>query len=139
MYPSHLHWEPFIALAVKLLAKFGLIPGAAAGMAARKLYQKRRQRRATESWPSAQANVLDGRIHREGPRSLWAEVTYSYFVDEYRSGAYVRKFRKEEEAEELIRQIKDKRIQLRYNPAKPDESVLLEHDVEMQVQLTQFH
>lgn len=134
MNPSQIHWGPLIAIAVKVLAKFGLIPGAAAGMGVRKRYQKRRQRRAIESWPSAEACILGGygHVHREGSRSHWVELTYTYFVDEYRSGKYVRKFRKEEEAEEFIRKIKDKRLQLRYNPAKPDESVLLEHDVEMQ-------
>jgi len=44
---------------------------------------------------------------------------------------HVHRFRKEDEADEFVRQIKDKRIQARYNPAKPDESAILDRDIEM--------
>ncbi len=45
-------------------------------------------------------------------------------------------FRKEEEADEFVRQIRDKRLQVRYNPAKPDESAILDRDLEMVVLLS---
>lgn len=118
-------------LAFKLLAKFGLIPGAAAGFGVKKLYQKWRQNRAFVSWPSTEARIQYAKVHSEGPRQYWAELTYTYYVEEYRSGTHVHRFRKEEEADEFIRQIKDKRLQARYNPAKPDESVILDRDLEM--------
>jgi hypothetical protein len=70
-------------------------------------------------------------VHTEGPRQFWVEITYTYFVEEYRSGMHVHRFRKEDEADEFVRQIKDKRIQARYNPAKPDESAILDRDIEM--------
>jgi hypothetical protein len=63
------------------------------------------------------------------------ELTYSYFVDEYRSGTHVHRFKKEEDADNFLSQIKDKRIQVRYDPAKPDESVILDRDLEMVVML----
>jgi hypothetical protein len=43
----------------------------------------------------------------------------------------VHRFHKQDEADEFLRQIKDKRIQVRYNPTKPDESAILDRDLEM--------
>ena len=128
---QHIPWRILLPLAFKLLAKFGLIPGAAAGYGVRKLYQKWRQNRAFAGWPSAEATVQYGTVHSQGPRQFWVELTYTYFVEEYRSGKHVHRFRKEDEADEFLRQIKDKRLQARYNPSKPDESVILDRDLEM--------
>ena len=122
--------------AFKLLAKFGLIPGAALGYGMKKFYQKRRQDRASGGWPSTDATVQYGKVHKEGPRQYWVELTYTYFVEEYRTGTHIHRFHKEEEAEEFLRQIKDKRIQVRYNPGKPAESAILDRDLEMVVLLT---
>jgi superfamily I DNA and RNA helicase len=124
-------WHLIIPAAFKLLAKFGLIPGAALGYGAKKLFQKRRQNRASESWLSTEARIQYGIVKKEGPRQFWVELTYTYFVGEYRTGKHVHRFRKEDEAEQFLSQIKDKRLQARYNPAKPDESVLLDRDIEM--------
>jgi hypothetical protein len=131
---THFPWH-IVPLVFKLLAKFGLIPGAALGFGMRKLYQKRRQNRAGAGWPSTDATVQSGTVHKQGPRQYWVELTYSYFVEEYRTGKHVHRFRKEEDAEEFLHQIKDKRIQVRYNPAKPDESAILDRDLEMVVLL----
>jgi hypothetical protein len=127
----HIPWHIVFTAAFKLLAKFGLIPGAALGFGAKKLYQKRRQARASAGWPSTNATIQYGTVKKEGPRQFWVELSYTYFVEEYRSGKHVHRFRKEEEADEFLRQIKDKRIQVRYNPAKPDESAILDRDLEM--------
>lgn len=131
MDPQHIPWRLILPLAFKLLMKFGLIPGAAAGYGVRRLYQKWRQNRAFAGWPSTETRVQYGKMHSEGPRQFWVELTYTYFVEEYRSGTHVHRFRKEDEADEFLRQIKDKRLQARYNPAKPDESVILDRDLEM--------
>jgi hypothetical protein len=136
MDPQHIPWRLVVPFAIKLLAKFGFIPGAAAGYGVRKLYQKWRQNRACAGWPSIEARVQYGTVHSEGPRQFWVELTYTYFVEEYRSGTHVYRFRKEDEADEFLRQIKDKRLQARYNPAKADESVILDRDLEMVVLLT---
>ena len=132
----HIPWHIVFTAAFKLLAKFGLIPGAAVGYGAKKLYQKRRQDRASSGWPSTDATVQGGQVHKQGPRSYWVELTYTYFVEEYRSGKHVHRSRKEEEAEDFLRQIKDKRIQVRYNPGKPAESAILDRDLEMVVLLS---
>jgi len=127
---QHIPWQ-LIPLAFKLMAKFGLIPGAAAGYGVKKLYQKWRQNWAFVGWPSTEARVQYVTVHSEGPRQFWVELTYSYFFEEYRSGTHVHRFPKEDEADEFVRQIKDKRLQVRYNPDKPDESVILDRDLEM--------
>jgi hypothetical protein len=132
----HIPWHIIIAAAIKLLAKFGLIPGAAVGYGVKKLYQKRRQNRASSGWPSTDATVQSGQVHKQGPRQYWVDLTYTYFVEEYRSGKHVHRFRNEEEAEDFLRQIKDKRIQIRYNPARPDESAILDRDLEMVAMLS---
>jgi hypothetical protein len=143
MDPLHIPsipWRLVLPLAFKLLAKFGLIPGAAAGYGIKKLYQKWRQNRAFVGWPSTEATIQYGTVHNGGPRQYWVELTYTYFVEEYRTGMHVHRFRKEDEADEFLRQIKDKRLQIRYNPAKPDESVILDRDLEMVALLApQFH
>ena len=66
-----------------------------------------------------------------GIRSYWATLNYTYYVGEYRLGTYVRHFRREELADDFVRQLKDKRIHVHYNGANPDKSVILDRDVEM--------
>jgi hypothetical protein len=127
----HIPWEPVLLGIIKLLKVFGLIPGAIAAFGVRKLYQKWRQNRAMAGWPVTDATILSGQVHQDGPRRFWAEITYYYFVQEYRSGTYVRRFRKEEDADNFIRQVKDKRLQVRYSESNPEQSVILDRDLEM--------
>lgn len=136
MDPHHLPWRLILLAAFKLLAKLGIIPGTFVAFGLRRLYQRRRQDRAFAAWPATEARLLYGKVHSEGPRQYWVELTYSYYVDEYRSGKHVHRFRKEEDADEFVRKVKDKRLQVRYNPAKPDESVILDRDLEMVALLT---
>jgi hypothetical protein len=131
MDPQHIPWH-LLPLALKLLAKFGLIPGAAAtGYGVKKLSQKLRQNRAFVGWPSTEARIQYAKVQNNGPRQFWAELSYTYYVEEYRSGTHLHRFRKEAEADEFVAQVKDKRLQVRYNPAKPEESVILDRDIEM--------
>ena len=124
-------WEAILLGILKLLKVFGLIPGAIAAFGVRKLYQKWRQNKAMAGWPVTDATILSGQVHQDGPRRFWVEITYYYFVQEYRSGTYVRRFRKEEDADNFIRQVKDRRLQVRYNDSEPDQSVILDRDLEM--------
>ena len=126
----HTPWGLILLSLLKMLKTFGLIPGAMAAYGLRKLYQRWRQGRAMEGWPGTEATVQFGKVHAEG-RRYWAEVTYSYFAGEYRSGTYVRGFRREEQADEFLRRLKDKRIQVRYKESSPDVSVILDRDLEM--------
>ena len=125
------HWAYLVALGIKLLAKFGLIPGFIAAFGFQKFRQKFRQRKAVEGWPATEATIQICRVHKEHGRKFWAEVTYSYFVGEYRSGTYIRNFRKEEQADDFVRQLRDRRIQIRYKESDPENSVILDRDLEL--------
>ena len=127
----HLPWHSLLFIALKLLKTFGIIPGTLGALWARKQYQKWRQNRAMAGWQTTEALIQSGMIHEHGPRRFWVELTYSYFVAEYRAGKHIHHFRKEEDADEFIRQTKGRRIQLLYNPNKPDDSVILDRDLEM--------
>ena len=124
-------WRLVALFILKLLKTFGLIPGAMAAYGARKLFQKWRQKRAIDGWPSAEARILWGTVHSERPRRIWAEITYSYYVGEYRSGTYLRVFRHEEDADGFVRQINDKKLQIRYKESNPETSTILECDLQM--------
>jgi hypothetical protein len=130
MDPNHINWGLFVLWIIKLLKIFGIIPGAIAARWMQKLYQKRRQTKAMEGWPATQATIQSGKVHTEGGRH-WAELTYTYFVDEYRVGTYVKNFKREEEADDFVRQLKDKRLQVHYKLTSPDTSVILDRDLEM--------
>lgn len=129
-------WEVIFFGMIKLIKAFGLIPGAIAAFGVRKLYQKWRQNKAMAGWPVTDGTILSGQVHREGRRRYWAEIAYYYFVGEYRSGTYVRRFRKEEDADAFVRQVKEKRLQVRYSDANPEQSVILDRDLEMIVLLS---
>jgi hypothetical protein len=136
MSVHHMPWEVIFFGMIKLIKAFGLIPGAIAAFGVRKLYQKWRQNKAMAGWPVTDGTILSGQVHREGRRRYWAEIAYHYFVGEYRSGTYVRRFRKEEDADAFVRQVKEKRLQVRYSDANPEQSVILDRDLEMVVLLS---
>jgi hypothetical protein len=75
----HFPWGLMLPWIITLLKVFGIIPGAIAANWLRKLYQRRRQSRAMEGWPSTEATIQSGRVQSEGTRH-WAEITYTYFV-----------------------------------------------------------
>jgi len=131
MSPDHIPWGAILLAIIKLLKVFGIIPGALAALTVRKLYQKWRQNKAIAGWPVAEARIQGGQVHREGPGRIWAELSYSYFVGEYRAGTYIRRFRRKEDADDFVRQVKDMRLQVRYDDANLDRSVILDRDIEM--------
>ena len=94
-------------------------------------WQKRRKESIAQSWPSTEARI-HGATVLPVPKTNRFLVTlqYSYFIQEYRSGTYVHEFSKEENADDFARQMKDKKIQIRYNQSNPDKSVLEQSVVE---------
>lgn len=128
-FPSH-SWEPILFGIVELLNVSGIIPGAIAALGARRLYQKWRQNKAMAGWPATDAKIQSGRVHKEGMR-YWVKLTYAYCVSEYRSGEHVHRYRREENADEFVRQIKDKQVQVHYTASHSDNSEILERDLEM--------
>ena len=127
----HLPSETVLLVLFKLLKTFGLIPGAIAANWVRKQVQKWKQNRAIEGWPATDATIQSGQVQKQGLWSYWAEVTYTYYVDEYRVGKYVRHFRREDHADDFVREIKDKRVHVHYEANNPDKSVILDRDLEM--------
>jgi hypothetical protein len=65
------------------------------------------------------------------PGSYWAEATYTYYVWEYRAGKCLRSFRREKEADEFIRQIQDKKVQIHFKESDPNTSTIVDRDLEM--------
>jgi hypothetical protein len=126
----HVHWEWLLWGLIKFLKIFGIIPGALAAFGVRKLYQKWRQNKAMAGWPATDGTIQSGEVHKQGLR-YWVELTYTYYVGEYRTGKHVHHFRREEDAGEFVRQVKDRHVQVHYNASKPDNSVILDRDLEM--------
>lgn len=78
-----------------------------------------------QGWPSVEGVIVSGTVKPiPKTKQFHAEIVYSYFVGEYRSGRYVQDFPSEPEADDFVRQIKDRRVQIRYNESNPDRSVL---------------
>ena len=99
-------------------------------------WSKRRRENIAQSWPSVQAIILGGKVTPVPKTSLFhAILQYSYFVEEYRAGEYIHEFSKEADADEFVRQLKDKRVQVRYKQSNPDKSVLEQSTVEQLVML----
>ncbi len=135
MDPHHLPWHLIVLSLLKFLKVFGIIPGVGAAYWLPRIFQKWRQQRAAEGWPSVDATILSATVHGEGKRKFVAALTYGYFVDEYRTGKYRRHFRRDEDAYEFARQIRDKLVHVHYDAANPDRSVILDRDLELLVLL----
>jgi len=130
MSSTHIPWEWLIFGTIKLLKVFGIIPGAIAAFGVRKLYQKWRQQKAIAGWPATDATIQSATVHKEGWR-VWVELTYTYFVGEYRSGKFVHRLRREDQADDFVREVKDKHVLVHYDGNNPEKSVILDRDLEM--------
>jgi hypothetical protein len=99
-------------------------------------WRKSRRENAAQGWPSVEGVIVSGKA-TPIPKTSHAHVTlqYTYFVDEYRTGQYDHDFPNETDADEFVRQMKDKRVQIRYQQSNPDKSVLEQSVVEQHVML----
>ena len=103
---------------ISVLAALGVV------IVGRLVYVKRRLRQS-KSWPHTSATVLTTEIIKPARGTgFLVELTYSYFVETYRSGEYVRDFPNEKEAVYFVAHIKDAKVDVSYNPKSPDDSVL---------------
>ena len=91
-----------------------------------------------QGWPSTEGRILSGKVAGIAHTSRFlATLQYSYyFEDKYHYGKYTHEFSKKVEAEEFVRQMKDKRLQIRYKPSNPDKSVLEQRVIEQYILLT---
>jgi hypothetical protein len=91
---------------------------------------------AARGWPSVEGVIVGGKVAPIPKTSRFhATLQYTYFVEEYRVGEYVHEFSREPEADDFVRQMKDKRVHIRYKQSNPDKSVLEQSVVEQQVPL----
>jgi Protein of unknown function (DUF3592) len=99
-------------------------------------WRKSRAENIAQGWPSVEGVVIGGTV-APIPKTRQFHVTlqYTYFVDEYRTGKYVHDFPSEPEADDFVRQLKDKRVQIRYKQSNPDKSVLEQRMLEQLVLL----
>jgi len=99
-------------------------------------WKKSRREAAAQGWPSVDGLIACVRVERIPKTTRFnAILQYTYFIEEYRTGEYIHEFAKESEADDFVRQLKDKRVQIRYKQSNPDQSVLEQSVIEQHIQL----
>jgi hypothetical protein len=100
-------------------------------------WRKNRDENAAQGWPSAEGVIVSGKVTPIPKTSQFhASLQYTYFVDEYRTGKYDHDFPSQADADNFVRLMKDKRVQIRYNQSNPDKSVLEQRVIEQYILLT---
>jgi hypothetical protein len=99
-------------------------------------WRKSRDENMAQGWPSVEGVIVSGKVSPI-PKTSRSHVVlqYTYFVGEYRTGEYLHDFASESEADDFVRQMKDKRVQIRYDQSSPNKSVLQQSVVEQHVLL----
>lgn len=101
-----------------------------AAVAIRKYIQRVRENKAA-MWPSADGQVQTATVKKQQQGS-WVEISYRYYArQEYRFGKYRRHFARKAAAEAFADAIRGRNIQVRYRDDNPNESVVLEQDLQM--------
>jgi hypothetical protein len=96
----------------------------------------RRKQKIALAWPSVEGRVqFASSAPIRDSSSYSATLQYSYFVEEYRSGSYTEVFDSENGADRFVEMMKNQKVPVRYNPRKPDDSLIEEADVEQYIQL----
>jgi Protein of unknown function (DUF3592) len=99
-------------------------------------WRKNRDENIAQGWPSVEGLIISGKVTPiPKTKQFHVALQYTYFVGEYRSGKYLHDFPSESEADDFVRQMKDKRVQIRYNQSNPDKSVLEQSVIEQHVML----
>jgi hypothetical protein len=96
------------------------------------------QQKVALVWPSVEGRVegITTAPCQNGESIVTAQ--YSYFLGEYQSGSFCRVFSTENQADNFVHGIKDKKIQVRYNPSCPEKSIVEEDDIDAISPLTGF-
>ena len=96
----------------------------------RKYLQRVRENHAA-MWPRADGQVQTATVKRSQYGS-WVEVAYRYYArQEHRYGKYRRHFARKAAAQAFADAIRGRSIQVRYREDNPNESVVLEQDLQM--------
>jgi hypothetical protein len=94
-------------------------------------FNNRRRHNAAQDWPRVTATIQSCLVEQVPKSShLSVSLCYSYFVDGYRSGEYMRIFSNDDKAHEFARNFKDRKIEARYSPKNADVSVLDETTID---------
>jgi hypothetical protein len=116
--------------------RYALYFGIAWGAIYWRRWRKRRREAIAQSWPSVEGVIIRGDVLPIPKTNRFtATLQYSYFVEEYRAGEYTHEFQKESDADDFVRQLRDKRVQIRYKQSNPDKSVLEQSTLEQLVML----
>lgn len=99
-------------------------------------WRKSRDEQAAQGWPSAEGRII-GVTVTQVPKTtrFLATLEYSFFLTEYHYGKYTHEFGNESDANEFARQMKEKRVPIRYKDSDPDRSVLEQRAVEQHILL----
>jgi len=120
------HLAPFAGAFHSLIA---IVAGAII-VVVRKYLQRVRENQAA-MWPSADGQVQTATVKRSQYGS-WVEVAYRYYARQaYRYGKYRRHFARKSAAQAFADAIRGRSIQVRYREDNPNESVVLEQDLQM--------
>jgi hypothetical protein len=120
-----------------LTIRYGVYLAFAFGAVAWRNWRKNRREALARDWPTAEAVILAGSVAPLPKTSCFlATLQYTYFAAEYHTGTYTHQFPREIDADNFVRQLKDQRVPIRYNPAHPDKSVLTQSTLEHRTQLT---
>jgi hypothetical protein len=100
-------------------------------------WRKSRDENAAQGWPSVEGLIISAEATRIAKTSRFiVTLKYSYFLTQYHYGEYIHDFANEADAKEFASQLRNKRIQVRYNQSKPDKSVLEQRTLEQYILLT---
>ena len=102
----------------------------AGAVAIRKYMQRVRENKAA-MWPSADGQVQTATV-KKSQYGCWVDASYRYYAQqEYRFGKYRRHFARKAAAEAFAEAIRGRSVQVRYRDTNPNDSVLLEQDLQM--------
>lgn len=124
-------WQQALQRPLGLSRLLGIVVALIFAPISRWLYKRKQE--AALDWPSIEGSVQFATVSLIRD-STWYSVTlqYSYFVGEYRSGEYSQNFPTESDADDFAKAMKDKKVQVSYNPAKPEDSILDESSIPQQ-------
>jgi len=100
-------------------------------------WRKRHNEQIAQGWPSAEGRIVFTNVAQIPKTTRYlATLHYTYFVGEYHSGEYQHEFSNESDADNFVRALKDKSVQIRYKESDPGKSILEERVLEQHIVLT---
>jgi hypothetical protein len=100
-------------------------------------WRRRRNEADAQGWPSIEGRIISSHAARvQNTSRFLVTLEYSFFLDGYHYGKYTHEFSKQGDANQFARQLKDKKIQIRYDQSDPDKSVLEQSVLEQHILLT---